>query len=110
MSTSSSYRISSKRVSIVTRKEHVRCNNSVQNHNLEDANKNTHEKSRSLPVSKSNYISIKAIPVADHSKNSRSFSESKHSICSTFQKCVFNANHDDCITIFLKEVNARAKL
>nr|GEV60511.1 hypothetical protein [Tanacetum cinerariifolium] len=26
------------------------------------------------------------------------------------QKCVFNANHDDCITKFLKEVNSRAKV
>nr|GEV05295.1 reverse transcriptase domain-containing protein [Tanacetum cinerariifolium] len=26
------------------------------------------------------------------------------------KKCVFNANHDDCITKFLKEVNSRAKV
>nr|GEV11705.1 retrovirus-related Pol polyprotein from transposon TNT 1-94 [Tanacetum cinerariifolium] len=26
------------------------------------------------------------------------------------EKCVFNANHDDCITKFLKEVNSRAKV
>jgi hypothetical protein len=63
-----------------------------------------------LPVSKSSCVPIKAIPVADHSKNPRSFSDSKHFVCSTCQKCVFNATHDVCITKFLKEVNARAKV
>nr|GEY29514.1 hypothetical protein [Tanacetum cinerariifolium] len=31
-------------------------------------------------------------------------------IFSTCQKCVFNANHDDCITMFLIRVNSRAKV
>ncbi|GJY13375.1 hypothetical protein Tco_0382684, partial [Tanacetum coccineum] len=50
------------------------------------------------------------MPLVDHSRNSSSFSDSKHFVCSTCQKCVFNANHDDCITKFLKEVNSRAKV
>ncbi|GKB52283.1 hypothetical protein Tco_0903036 [Tanacetum coccineum] len=110
MIASSSSRISSKRVSFETPKEHVRPNDNVQNHNLEEAKKKTHEKTRNLLVSKSSYVSITAIPVADHSKNPRSFSESKHFVCSTCHKCVFNANHDNCITKFLKEVNSRAKV
>ncbi|GJS63574.1 hypothetical protein Tco_0678138 [Tanacetum coccineum] len=36
--------------------------------------------------------------------------DSKHFFCSTCHKCVFNANHDACITKFLKEVNSRAKV
>ncbi|GKA49536.1 hypothetical protein Tco_0742609 [Tanacetum coccineum] len=44
------------------------------------------------------------------SRNSRSFSDSKHFVCSTCQKCVFNANHDSCVTKFLNEVNSRAKV
>ena len=63
-----------------------------------------------MPVSKSSYISIKSIPVEDHSKNPISFSESKHFVCSTCLKCVFEANHDNCVTKFLKEVNAHAKV
>ncbi|GJW15176.1 hypothetical protein Tco_0019309 [Tanacetum coccineum] len=66
--------------------------------------------SRSLPVSKSSGVTSNSVPLVDHSKNSSSFSDSKHFVCSTCQKCVFNANHDDCITKFLKEVNSRAKV
>ncbi|GJU50688.1 retrovirus-related pol polyprotein from transposon TNT 1-94 [Tanacetum coccineum] len=47
---------------------------------------------------------------ADHSRNPTSFLDFKHFVCSTCQKCVFNANHDACITKFLKEVNSRAKI
>nr|GEX99767.1 hypothetical protein [Tanacetum cinerariifolium] len=45
-----------------------------------------------------------------HSRNSRNFSDSKHFVCSTCQKCVFSANHDSCLTKFLKEVNSCAKV
>ncbi|GJR61176.1 hypothetical protein Tco_1503338 [Tanacetum coccineum] len=63
-------------------------NDIVHNHYLEEAKKKTQE----------------------HSRNSRNFSDSKHFVCSTCQKCVFNANHDSCVTKFLKEVNSRAKV
>ncbi|GJT48408.1 hypothetical protein Tco_0974565 [Tanacetum coccineum] len=66
--------------------------------------------SRSLPVSKSSRVTITAVPKADHSKSSSSFSDSKQFVCSTCHKCVFNANHDACITKLLKEVNSRAKV
>ncbi|GJS96879.1 retrovirus-related pol polyprotein from transposon TNT 1-94 [Tanacetum coccineum] len=50
------------------------------------------------------------VPLVDHSRNSSSFLNSKHFACLTCQKCIFNANHDDCITKFLKAVNSRAKV
>ncbi|GJR48165.1 hypothetical protein Tco_1316268 [Tanacetum coccineum] len=50
---------------------------------------------------------ITVVPKADHSRNSSSFSDSKHFFCSTCHKCVFNANHDACITKLLNEVNSR---
>ncbi|GJZ42537.1 hypothetical protein Tco_0589423 [Tanacetum coccineum] len=65
---------------------------------------------RSLPVSKSSCVTIMDVPKADHSKNSSSFSDSKHFVCSTCHKCVFNENHDDCITKLLKEVNSHVKI
>ncbi|GJX94513.1 hypothetical protein Tco_0349099 [Tanacetum coccineum] len=65
---------------------------------------------RSLPVSKSSCVTITVVPKADHSKSSSSFSDSKQFVCSTCHKCVFNANHDACITKLLKEVNSRAKI
>ncbi|GJY48311.1 integrase, catalytic region, zinc finger, CCHC-type containing protein [Tanacetum coccineum] len=66
--------------------------------------------SRSLPVSKSSDVTSKSMLLVDHSRNSISFSASKHFVCSTCQKCVFNANCDDCITKFLKKVNSHAKV
>ncbi|GKD26826.1 hypothetical protein Tco_1233040, partial [Tanacetum coccineum] len=63
-------------------------NDIVHNHYLEEAKKKTQE----------------------HSRIPRNFSDSKHFVCSTCQKCVFNANHDACVIKFLKEVNLRAKV
>ncbi|GKB20466.1 hypothetical protein Tco_0854389 [Tanacetum coccineum] len=60
--------------------------------------RSNNQTSRSLPVSKSTRVTITAVPKADHSKSSSSFSDSKQFVCSTCHKCVFNANHDACIT------------
>ncbi|GJU90714.1 reverse transcriptase domain-containing protein [Tanacetum coccineum] len=62
---------------------------------------------RSLPISKGSCVTITAVPKADHSKSSSSVLDSKHFVCSTCHKCVFNANHDACITKLPKEVNSR---
>ncbi|GKD03388.1 hypothetical protein Tco_1178362, partial [Tanacetum coccineum] len=51
--------------------------------------------SRSLPVSKSSCGMSNGVSLVDHSRNSSSFSDSKHFVCSTCHKCVFNANHDN---------------
>ncbi|GKA44453.1 hypothetical protein Tco_0737177 [Tanacetum coccineum] len=72
--------------------------------------RSNNQTSRSLHVSKSSRVMITAVPKADHSKSSSSFSDSKQFVCSTCHKCVFNANHDACITKLLKEVNSRAKI
>ncbi|GJY64313.1 retrovirus-related pol polyprotein from transposon TNT 1-94 [Tanacetum coccineum] len=66
--------------------------------------------SRNWPASKSSDVTLKAVQKADHSMNSISLSDSKHFFCSNCKKCVFNSNHDDCITNFLKEVNSCAKV
>ncbi|GJY66349.1 hypothetical protein Tco_0468587 [Tanacetum coccineum] len=80
----------------------------------DDGNKpkprSTNHSTRSLPVSKSSCVMKAVVPTADHSNNSNSFSNSKHFVCSTCHKCVFNANHDVCIIKFLKEVNSHAKI
>ncbi|GJW13597.1 gag-pol polyprotein [Tanacetum coccineum] len=65
---------------------------------------------RSLHVSKSSCVTIMVVPKANHSKSSSSFSNSNNFVCSTCHKCVFNANHDACITKLLKEVNSHAKI
>nr|GEY97669.1 putative reverse transcriptase domain-containing protein [Tanacetum cinerariifolium] len=66
--------------------------------------------SRNWPASKNSFVLTKTIPIAEHSRNSRNFFDSKHFVCSTCQKCVFSANHDSYVTKFLKEVNSRAKV
>ncbi|GJZ07157.1 hypothetical protein Tco_0540950 [Tanacetum coccineum] len=72
--------------------------------------RSNNQTSRSLPVSKSTRFTITVMPKADHSKSSSSFSDSKQFVCSTCHKCLFNANHDACITKLLKEVNLHAKI
>nr|GEY09443.1 hypothetical protein [Tanacetum cinerariifolium] len=72
--------------------------------------RSTIHSSRSLPMSKSSCIMIPAMPKADHSKSPSSFSDHTRFYCSTCNKCVFNANHNACITKLLKEVNSRAKI
>ncbi|GKB64008.1 hypothetical protein Tco_0920194 [Tanacetum coccineum] len=71
--------------------------------------RSTNHSTRSLPVSKSSCVTIAAVPIADYSKNYNSFSDSKHVFCSTCHKCVFNTNHDACITKLQKEVHSCAK-
>ncbi|GJY49698.1 hypothetical protein Tco_0439654 [Tanacetum coccineum] len=68
------------------------------------------QKSWNWPASKTSYLTTTTVPIAEHSRNSRNFFDSKHFVCSTCQKCVFNANHDHCVTKFLNEVNSRAKV
>nr|GEX06763.1 hypothetical protein [Tanacetum cinerariifolium] len=72
--------------------------------------RSNNQTSRNWPASKSCEEMLKAVQKADHSRNPSSFSDFKHFVCSTYQKCVFNANHDASITKFLKEVNSRAKI
>nr|GEZ36994.1 integrase, catalytic region, zinc finger, CCHC-type, peptidase aspartic, catalytic [Tanacetum cinerariifolium] len=72
--------------------------------------RSNNQTSRSLLVSNSSCGMSNGVPLVDHSRNSSSFSDSKHFVCLTCQKCVFNANHDACLTKFLKEVNSRIKV
>ncbi|GJT49048.1 hypothetical protein Tco_0975205 [Tanacetum coccineum] len=72
--------------------------------------RSNNQTSRSLLVSKSSCATSNVVPLVDHSRNPSPFSDSKHFVCSTCQKCVFNTNHDACITKFLREVNLRAKI
>nr|GEZ36989.1 hypothetical protein [Tanacetum cinerariifolium] len=82
MIASSNSRISSKNM------PRFSSNDMVYNHYLEEAKKKTQE----------------------HSRNSRNFSDSKHSFCSTCQQCVLSVNHDSCFTKFLNKFNSRAKV
>ncbi|GKC09824.1 hypothetical protein Tco_1001434 [Tanacetum coccineum] len=65
---------------------------------------------RNWPTYKSSCVTKTIVPKAEHSRNSSSFSDSKNFVCSTCQKCVFNATHDAYTTKLLKKVNSRTKV
>ncbi|GJW21087.1 hypothetical protein Tco_0031709 [Tanacetum coccineum] len=122
---------SSKSVSTSTPKETYGLNDMIHNYCLEDVRKKTPErgrnsktsvmpsarsqstangskqkpwisnqKSRNWPASKSSCVTINTMSI--------DLFNSKHFVCSTCQKCVFNANHDACVTKLLNEGNSRA--
>ncbi|GJS35621.1 hypothetical protein Tco_0534003 [Tanacetum coccineum] len=66
--------------------------------------------SRNWPASNNSLVTTNTVPIAEHSRNFRNFSDSNYFVCSTCQKCVFNANHDTSVTKFLNEVNSHAKV
>ncbi|GJY55182.1 hypothetical protein Tco_0446846 [Tanacetum coccineum] len=68
------------------------------------------QRTRNWPTYKSSCVMKTIVPKAEQSRISSSFSDPKHFVCSTCQKCVFNATHDACITKLLKEVNSRTKV
>ncbi|GJS02600.1 hypothetical protein Tco_0319108 [Tanacetum coccineum] len=72
--------------------------------------RSNNQTSRNWAASKSSDVMSKVMQKAYHSRNPGSFSDSKHFVCSTFQKCVFNANNDACVIKFLKELNSRVKV
>nr|GEZ60335.1 hypothetical protein [Tanacetum cinerariifolium] len=83
--------------------------NSTSNGSKPMPRRNT-KTSRIWLATKNSFVTTKTVTIAEHSRNSRNFSESKHFVCSTCQKCVFSANYDSCVTKFLKEVNSRARV
>nr|GEV03856.1 hypothetical protein [Tanacetum cinerariifolium] len=50
--------------------------------------RSTNHSTRCLPVSKSSCVTIATVPIADHSKNSNSLTDSKHFVCSTCHKSI----------------------
>nr|GEW59418.1 hypothetical protein [Tanacetum cinerariifolium] len=90
-------------------------NDMVHNHYLHEARKKTQERDRNSKTSVMPYARFQS--TANDSKpkprrtnhSYRSLPISKSS-CVKKTDCVFNANHDACITNFLKEVNSRAKV
>ncbi|GJU95909.1 hypothetical protein Tco_1320665, partial [Tanacetum coccineum] len=79
-------------------------NDMVHNHYLDEARKKTQERDRNSKTSV--MPSARFQSTADGSKpKPRSNNQTPRSL-----PCVFNANHDACITKLLKEVNSRAKI
>ncbi|GJY49453.1 hypothetical protein Tco_0439409 [Tanacetum coccineum] len=91
-------------------KESYGSNDMAHNYFLEEAKKKTQDKNRNLKPREMPSTRTHHTPNTYHSRNPSSFLNSKHFVCSTCQKCIFNANHDACITKFLKELNYHVKV
>nr|GEV39314.1 hypothetical protein [Tanacetum cinerariifolium] len=74
-------------------KSSVKHTTSIQNttNGSKQKPKSNNQTFKSFHVSKSSCGMSNGVPLVDHSMNSSSFSDSKHFVCSTCQKCVFNA-------------------
>ncbi|GJZ47824.1 hypothetical protein Tco_0601656 [Tanacetum coccineum] len=79
-------------------------NDMVHNHYLDAAKKKIQERDRNSTTSVPTSARIQTT-TDDRKPNPRSNSQTSRSL-----PCVFNANHDACITKLLKEVNSRAKI
>ncbi|GKA58362.1 hypothetical protein Tco_0757550 [Tanacetum coccineum] len=86
-------------------------NGMVHNHYLEEAKKKTHERGRKsrpsvMPSAKLQSTTNDCKPKPRSNTQTSSNWPASKSSC----KCVFNANHDACVTKFLNDVNSRAKV
>ncbi|GJU49941.1 hypothetical protein Tco_1219496 [Tanacetum coccineum] len=54
-------------------------------------------------------ISNKTKSVTTCNNNLKSRTSNVNAVCATCEKCVFNSNHDACVSKFMNDVNARTK-
>ncbi|GJS47027.1 hypothetical protein Tco_0597148 [Tanacetum coccineum] len=66
-----------------------------------------HSTSVSRPQLKSYQVKEKSVTACNDSSNSRT--SNVNAVCAECGKCVFNSNHDACVSRYLKDVNARTK-
>ncbi|GJZ01925.1 hypothetical protein Tco_0519886, partial [Tanacetum coccineum] len=59
------------------------------------------------PKISSIYNKTKSVTACNDSLESRT--SNVNAVCATYEKCVFNLNHDACVSKFLNDVNARTK-
>nr|GEZ18760.1 hypothetical protein [Tanacetum cinerariifolium] len=86
-------------------------NDMVHNHYLDEAKKRTQERDRNSKPSMMTSARFQSTS-ADSKPKPRSTNHSSRSLpmSKRCHKCVFNTNHDACITKLLKEVNSRTKI
>ncbi|GKB33947.1 hypothetical protein Tco_0873348 [Tanacetum coccineum] len=73
---------------------------------------NSHVKNKKTEVEDHHRISrisnkTKSVTASTDSLKSRTLNV--NAVCATYGKCVFNSNHDACVSKFLNDVNARTK-
>ncbi|GJT39531.1 retrovirus-related pol polyprotein from transposon TNT 1-94 [Tanacetum coccineum] len=66
-----------------------------------------HKTNVSRPQPRSNQMKDKSVTACNDSLNSRT--SNVNAVCATCGKCVFNLNHDACVSKFLNDVNAKLR-
>ncbi|GKB20743.1 hypothetical protein Tco_0854666, partial [Tanacetum coccineum] len=70
--------------------------------------RNFNQQPRNWPPSMSSRVSNRTVNTAEPPRNQKSFLKSKDLACPTCKKCIYSANHDECILKYLSKVNSRA--
>ncbi|GJW08144.1 hypothetical protein Tco_1570567 [Tanacetum coccineum] len=70
--------------------------------------RNFNQQPRNWPPSMSSRVSNRIVNIAEPPRNQKTFLKSKDLACPTCKKCIYSANHDECILKYLSKVNSRA--
>ncbi|GJZ96703.1 hypothetical protein Tco_0669037 [Tanacetum coccineum] len=70
--------------------------------------RNFNQQPRNWPPSMSSRVSNRTVNIAEPPRNQNTFLKSKDLACPTCKKCIYSANHDDCILKYLSKVNSHA--
>ncbi|GJV32739.1 retrovirus-related pol polyprotein from transposon TNT 1-94 [Tanacetum coccineum] len=70
--------------------------------------RNFNQQPRNWPPSMSSRVSNRTVNIAEPPRTQKSFLKSKDLACPTCKKCIYSANHDECILQYLSKVNSRA--
>ncbi|GJS53853.1 hypothetical protein Tco_0627215 [Tanacetum coccineum] len=63
---------------------------------------------RNWPPSMSSRVSNRTVNIAEPPRNQKPFLKSKDLACPTCKKCIYSANHNECILKYLSKVHSRA--
>ncbi|GJT92347.1 hypothetical protein Tco_1081192 [Tanacetum coccineum] len=89
-----------------------RVQQSARSPNTTNGNKtkprNFNQQPRNWPPSMSIRVSNRTVNTAETPSNQKPFLKSNDLACPTCKKCIYNANHNECILQYLSKVNSRA--
>ncbi|GJX61050.1 ribonuclease H-like domain-containing protein [Tanacetum coccineum] len=70
--------------------------------------KKFNQQPRNWPPSTRSRVSNRTVNIAEPPRNQKTFLKSKDLACPTCKKCIYSANHDECILKYLSKVHSRA--
>ncbi|GJY05406.1 hypothetical protein Tco_0371346 [Tanacetum coccineum] len=69
--------------------------------------RNFNQQPRNWPPSMSSRVSNRTVNIAEPPRNQKPFLKSKDLACPTCKKCIYSANHDECILKYLSKVGLK---